>query len=315
MIVALDESGDFSPESNKIHFFVAVHLPQLNDVLEKRSGQFADWEKSIPSTFKNNKGEIKGSSLTEDLLQTFMEQVLFLEPFPLFTGIGVIPSENSSEVVKKHKAINLAGINDGILNYKKLGRDRPANLYRDFANWLRKLNYQKYLKIFTLGNCIHEALISSVGHAITGAYDDELVHLRLKIDRDFIKGRQTTSFWRELLRNQLYNLSLTEPMPLLDTWKETGHPFLTLYYKNGDLDLNRLYTERCDFVLSNDHFEIRIADIIAIILSRYYNRKKCLKHFDILKHFHTGNNVLKIIALKDFSFEDHFERLPPNPWL
>jgi len=314
MIIAIDESGDFRPDSNNINFFVAIHIQQLKGALETRKELFNKWEKSVPNKFKNSKGEIKGSSLTEELLRTFMEQVLFAEPYPLFTGIGLVPTENSLETVSKHKTINLVGINDGILNYKKLGHDKPANFYRDFANWLRNLNYQKYLKIFTLGNCIHEALRSSVGHAISGGFDDELVHLRLKIDRDFIKGRQPIAFWSELLRNQLYHLSVTEPIPLLNTWKETGHPFLTLYYKDGDLDFNRLYRECCDFVLSEEHFEIRVVDIVTTILSRYYNRKKCLKHFDLLKHFHTGNHVLKIINLKDFSFEDHFDRLPPNPW-
>ena len=131
----------------------------------------------------------------------------------------------------------------------------------------KNLNYAQFLKIYVLGDCVAEALVNTVGHSVTGKYDNELTRTRYLIDRDFIREPRHNSFWHELLRNQIYHASKKNPLPLLKKWKKKGHPFLTKYMKNGILNLNELFWKRLEFVSSHMFFEIRIADAVT----RYFH--------------------------------------------
>ncbi len=105
MIIAIDETGDLSPNSKRFNFFTAIRLHQKEALHEAKKKQFFDWERSIPSSIKNHKGEIKSSILDHEYLHNFVEQVVISDPTVGITPVCFIPKNNPIEVIEKHKSI------------------------------------------------------------------------------------------------------------------------------------------------------------------------------------------------------------------
>ena len=178
----------------------------------------------------------------------------------------------------------------------------------------KKLNYVQYLKIFVLGECIAAALVNTVGHSISGKYDNELPNIRYLIDKDFIKEPRHNSFWHELLRNQLYDSSKKNPLPLLRQWKKRGHPFLDKYMKNGHMNLNELFWKKLEFVPSHKNFEIRTADAVNTILLRYFNQQRCIDAYRAIKKFFCKDRRIHQYVLEDFDLTSYRYNPDENPW-
>ena len=314
MIIAIDETGDFRPNSNKSNFFIAIHLRQSVSLLKDKEKQYFDWESSLPKSLKNSKGEIKGNALSGEQQLTFVRDVILKNHYVGITPIRFRSIENTEKIISDHKVIQLAGINDSILQAQKANKPHSAKTYRDFANWFRNLNYQQYMKIFLLGMCIVDGLRNTIGHAISGGYDDELVDIKYLIDKDFLKGKEQDIFWHELLRNQLYSFSLQDPICLLKTWKETGHPFVEKYARGGYFDLNELFWKNCEFVESHEYFQIRIADIVCSILSKRYNSNSSKKAYNYLKKCFSKNGKMHHVILNSVDFDKQFSMQNQNPW-
>lgn len=170
------------------------------------------------------------------------------------------------------------------------------------------------MKIIVLGACITKALANTVWHAITGRFEDELLRIRYLIDKDFIKEQRHNIFWHELLQNQLYNFSKTNPLPLNEKWKSKGHPFLEKYGKNGRLNFNDLFWNQCAFVSSHENFEIRIADAANTIISRYYNKGECRQAYLLVQHCFLRNRNIAEMLLQDINLEDYQYDPSKNPW-
>jgi hypothetical protein len=190
-----------------------------------------------------------------------------------------------------------------------------AKSYEEFRNWFAKLNYSKYLKLFSLGNLIVISLSNALGHSIANKYDNELVQLKFMIDRDFIKEPRHNAFWRELLRSQIYHASKMYPLPLLNTWARKGHPFLAKYSKDGELSLGKLFWERCTFDNSHENFEIRMADAICTIISRNINRNQCEDSYKLLRFCFIRDRRVTNLVLNDFDISKWSYKPEDNPWL
>jgi hypothetical protein len=191
--------------------------------------------------------------------------------------------DNPAAVVDKHRAVKLTGIRNGVKEYAALGRQDLAKTYDRFGDWLKKLSYNKYIKIIMLHECMSDALVNTIGRAIIGQYDEELLRIRFLIDEDFIRGPDLSLFWHELLRSNFYHASRENPVPILDRWEKKGHPFLDKYQKNGHLNLNELFWKYCTFVPSHRYFEIRIADAVNTIIFRYHNRGQCTEAYNLIR--------------------------------
>ncbi|MDX2027974.1 MAG: DUF3800 domain-containing protein [Alphaproteobacteria bacterium] len=314
MLIAIDESGSFDVKSKDINFFIAVHYRETGLRIEKKRRQFCAFEKSLPRSLKNSKGEFKGSRLSDEQLSEFADIVFGLPPKLGITPVALRSSEQSSLVIAKHRQVATAGIQEGIKGYLSLGRPAVARTYEEFGNWFGRLNDSQFLKIILLGHCIINSLINNIGHAISGGYDLELPNIRIVIDRDFIREERHLTFWKDLLRNQLWHISKQTPIPLLKTWRTQGHPFLDKFTRNGRLDFNELFVKSCQFGFSHESPELRIADFSATIIGRYLNRKLCGAAFNAVKQSFLRHGKIEQIVLNDFDLDSWKYNPDDNPF-
>jgi len=306
MIIAIDETGDFAPDSRLYSFFVAVFIDQANGNLDVKREQFKSWLATIPPEKLSPKGEVKGSDLSEDELLAFVEQVYQGRPFLSHYVVCFRPVDNPFELMVKFKEIEVAKLVDNIRLTTEDGKTGLAKQYEQMSYWYRnakKMHYQHYFKIVLLNKLVNKAITEAVGKSIVAevlegdedAYN--LTYLRIKIDQDFIRGEEPVGFWKELLRNEFIRQNDTAGIPALDTWKD-DHPFLAKYGNgnSGELDFKDLFQQNCEFLESHDSFEIQIADIVAIIYNRYFNRKKCVAAYNAL--FKNRKKVVKPLCIK-----------------
>jgi hypothetical protein len=314
MIIAIDESGSFAPDAKERHFFSAIHLRQRRTFYKLKERQFTDWEMSLPRTLKNAKGEIKSSSLSDDQLSEFARVVLCGQHYVGVTPFAINPTDNPKSVVEKHRAVALVGIQEGVKGYTAQGKKKLAAVYQDFGNWLQRLSYSQFLKIVLLGSCLSSAIVNTMGHAISGGHDEELMRMEFLIDRDFIKEPRHQFFWRNIWRNQLYHASKLNPFPMLEKWKEKGHPFLTKYMREGHLDFSDLFSNHLRFVQSHAYFEIRIADAVNTILFRFFNQRRCALAYKYLRSCILYDGKVHQILLRDFDLDAWRYDPDANPW-
>jgi hypothetical protein len=315
MIIAIDESGAFDSESPSLNFFVAAHLRQRRTLYEHKRLQFMAWERSLPSSAKNPRGEIKSTLLSDADLHKFVEKVIRPLPVVGITPYSIRGIDNPRAVVEKHREVALIGTREGVKLYAMQGKRGLAQTVEEFGNWLKNLSYNHYLKIWVLGGCIYTALVNTIGHSISGGHDiQELPRIRYKIDRDFIKEPQHLVFWRILLRNQLWSHSALDPLPVLHTWKQQNHPFLEIFGDERHAAITGIFEQRCDFLLSHEHFEIRLADTVATILNRYWNHQRCAPQYDLIVRSFLRDKRVNGIILNDFDLLSYRYDPSDNPW-
>ena len=202
MIIAIDETSSFGVDSSNRSFFVAVHIRQRKTFYKEKRYNFIQWEKSLPRSLKNSKGEIKSSLLSDDQLSKFARDVVCAHYRVGITRYCIRPSKNLETIIEKYRMANLMGIRGNVKEMRELGKpENYVKMYDDLGNWLEKLSYDRYLKILVLGACIAASLSNTIGHSITGGYDEELTRIKFMIDKDFIKEPHHNIFWHEILRN------------------------------------------------------------------------------------------------------------------
>src|SRR3990172_3390077 len=108
MILAIDEYGDFKPNSDIYNFYACVHIRQNEELYQMKKEQFNDWETSISSIYKNHHGEIKSSKLPNHVLHDFLLKVIVKEPLIGITPVCIVTQLNPESVIAKHKNLHLA---------------------------------------------------------------------------------------------------------------------------------------------------------------------------------------------------------------
>ena len=314
MIIALDETGSFHSDSNRLNFYSSATIRSEKKLYQIKADQFEKWESTLSPSLKSPQGEFKSSVLPEAALYNFVRQVAVSKPYILIDAVAIKPIDNPENIIDKYKMLQLMGIEEGIEIFKKQGKEALSSKYNEFKNWYSKLNYQQFVKLQLLGQIISSSYRNSFGTAISSGFDDELVNTKFILDKDHIRGREQNSFWREILRNQMYSYSVKNPLPLLDEWQKTGHPFLDKYGAEGFINLNRLFWKNCSFEDSKSHFELRIADAVNTILSTYHNDKKNVRSFSLLKHLFMGDQKITGFLFHDFNLDERWESRGPNPW-
>ena len=295
MIIAIDETGDFSPNSTYKSFFVAVLLQQQKGKLDIKKRQYELWLKTIPIEKFNSKNEVKGSELNEDELYEFTEMVYSEEPCVANQIIYFLPSENPESLMKSIKKIEVKSIERIAELARVENKPELVNFYKKLSIWYKnakKMNYQHFMKLILLRRLVNKSFENAVGVSILYEMVDDsnsenLLNLEFKIDKDFIKGREAGQYWKELLRNSFHRYNQKNSIPAFQKWKEDSHPFLDKYEGRSanELNFSKLFRENCNFLESDEHWEIQIADITGIIINRYLNRNKAQKAFENLNKF------------------------------
>jgi hypothetical protein len=226
MIIAIDEVGNFASDSGSFHYFIAVQLDQNKNGIEIKRQQFQAWLDTIPADRKNQHGEVKGKDLSDEQLLQFANQVIATDPLVRITQVRVIPTENSPELIEEYRKIEISRFEKGVELYTKNNRPRIAEAYQQLIHWYKNRNYEQYLKILILNQTIPEALRKVIGISILlsllpGNGNDNLLNIKIKIDRDFINGPQPRLFFGELLRSSFRTFTTKYPIPVLDSWAKT----------------------------------------------------------------------------------------------
>lgn len=314
MLMAIDESGSFSTTAKGTHFFVALHFRQKDHLLEQKTAQYLAWERTLPRNLKSPKGEFKGSALSDAQLHDFALRVFGTPPAVGITPVAVESAGQSGEIIRKHRHVALVGIREGVKGYQSLARPAVAQTYEELGNWFQKIDNGLYLKIVLLGECIVNALVNTIGHAVSGGYEDELLGLRYIIDRDFVRNPRHRTFWGEILRNQLWQITNKTPILLVKEWRTSGHPFLDKFTRNGRLDMNELFVRHCTFEASHQHAELRMADMTVAILNRYLNRRQCSAAYALVRRFFLRDGKIQKIELRDFDLDAWHYDPSKNPY-
>lgn len=302
MIIAIDETGDFSKNSNLTNIFIAVHLRSTGTILSSIKRRMEKWEQSLKQSFRNKYGEIKSKELDDSELLRISKRIFRSQKVIGITAVGFNAKHNPKELLNKHVQWGLGTVANVILQYKRDGNLEMANEYGRFAKWAGRLSYAQYAKAITLVDCIYHSLYNSVLVAAVKKFDKELVDLEWRLDENFIKRKTSKKYWLELLRNMLRQISSQEPLPILKTWNKKKHPFLKKYVtEDNNYVMGKLFIEKLGFYVSTDNFEIRIADIVATIYHRYFNKKRCQNAFNVVNrcNWQPDNQIMSVIKLRE----------------
>lgn len=312
MIIAIDETGDFSPDSELFSFFVAILIDQSKNGLEIKKQQFDQWKKTIPEQKFNVKGEVKGNDLDDSELLSFVQNVYNPDPALRKEVVCFLPKENPEFLMKTFKEIEVEKLHKVSEFAKKQGKLEMAKQYERMAVWhknAKKMHYPHFFKLIILRSLISKAFNTCVGVSILleVLHDKEfenLLNIKIKIDQDFVRGDDPTIYWKELLRNSFISNTIENPVPLLDTWKN-GHPFIEKYKHHSDDSLNftDLFKNNCDFLESHEHFEIQLADITGMIINRFHNRKTAIYAYNDLHRVIKKQKMTKLVLNNEPNFD------------
>lgn len=244
MIVGIDETGDFSIESNKFNYFVAVLIDQNSNQYAIKEKQFKTWEKSISKANRDNKGEAKGRLLTDDQLNWFYYQVLEPKPEVLYSVVRFNSSKNPKELLDKHKAIEVKRLERELEYYKTEARENWADWYQRLIGWYKNRNYQHLIKI----KCIQ----SLIGHTFNFGFawsqlrylldsdDSNIKNFSFKIDKDFVNAENAKIMWTELLRQFWIDFNNRKKLPLINIADKEKYPAIEHYkYEEGKSNLKK----------------------------------------------------------------------------
>jgi hypothetical protein len=159
--------------------------------------------------------------------------------------------------------------------------------------------------LLCLKNCLYDGLHNTFIYCIALNLIDELLDIEFKIDKDFISNEDR--FWNMYSLRSIQELTKKRPMPMLKDWGD-NHPVRKKYViKNEGFDLGTTMKDNLRFCDSKDSFEIRIADIAAIIFYRHWNKTGVKSHFENLKRKHAARDEHHHLILNDFDFEKEIE--------
>lgn len=281
MLIAIDESGDFNPLSDKFNYFVATLLKASNEDINKKKGQFENWEKSIPNedNSRNEKGEIKGNNIKEHFYESFAKEVILSDPKISIAVIRIKPNENEIATIEKFKEIEVNAISEIKERIAKLGNKNLSEDYNKIYSWYKNRTNSEFLKLKSLNSCIGLALNHAIGwiqvEYALGKSLDNLNGLKIKVDKDFIKGDNTKLFWNEIMRQFWMDFTKNNPVPIVPFKDQTQNP-LNSFFKltENEILIEGGLTSLIEFVTSHDNFEVRIADITSNIIQKFQNLRK-----------------------------------------
>jgi hypothetical protein len=281
MIIGIDETGNFDPNSKDKQFFTAVSIDQNNGKALLKQKQFLEWESTIPEANREGMhGEVKGRNLTSKQIHEFFFDVLIKPPRSYFVIVEFDPSENPIDLVEKHKRWNLSQMEHAMYQHQKANQPNWAKGYMQMIAWYGKSNYHRVAKLENLQNlycfAIHQGFYYGQILCVLDNYADSNFDFRIKIDKDFIRSKILRDFWDVYMYNFWQTFCQTRGLELIDD-DPLLRKALTKHFeiKGSNLILQDTFYGHTMFKDSHEHFEIRMADILGNILHRYHNKGQC----------------------------------------
>jgi hypothetical protein len=309
MVIGIDESGNFDDTSNLRQFFIAAFIESENGKLEIKKQQYLRWENQLPVTAKNPNGEVKGSFLNKQQLHAFLGTVIIQPPFVRTAMVSIVPNKTPPFIIDKYQQLEIKQADYNLSVFTQMGaKKRNLNFLDNYARWQKKRTRRDYLKMLCLKNLLKNSFHNIIINTIENDRIEEALDIYYKIDRDFLT--EENIYWEHYSRSSIQNYTRIEPWPILDTW-DAEHPFLKKYTdeKNGNKTINiNLVYQNLKFLDSRDHIEIRIADVLGIIVNRFYNRNELKLEFDLLSKTGIVRDDHLELRFYDFDVEDTFNQ-------
>lgn len=276
MIIGIDDSGNFETDPKSLYAAIFIRPKKYDKIVEV----FSSWEEALPASVKES-GEVKGRLLSNNQLAEFTDKVLINNSYGAIK-LGVfmidIDEHNSSSLIGQRE-LNLGQIKAGVdKHYRGKGGEYKeiTHQYSQMAAWLNAKSVKTLYKIQLLGIAIVKSFNLAILTSVNKGYDKELGSLTMSIDEGIVGRKSVEMYWRDLLRNQFWNLTSTvEPIIYLTTWR-ANHPFVKRFdqYPGSTEALSQFNRTEIDKVFnfydSKDKPEVRIADIVASTYFRFF---------------------------------------------
>jgi len=303
MIIGIDEVGNFDPNSDQFNYFTAVLIDQNLNKYNIKESQFILWEDKVPKDSRDDKGEVKGQKLTNELLESFYYEVLRPKPSVLYSVVRIKPSENKLVTIEDHHKKEIESFEKALQYYKDNPRGNWAEGYEKILAWYKNRKPAHLLKM----KCLQRILGITLNHGMAWAQlmymldkndATNIKNFAYKIDKDFIRAENVKIIWNEILRQFWQEFSKRDKIPLVDFGINGQNPVKREYGAGENKsNLKKVFRDRTHFLNSEEHFEVRMADIFGTILHRFHNKGECEKIYkEIEKHLGgKKNNYLHLV--------------------
>jgi len=295
MIIGIDDSGDFETHSQGMYAAVFIRPKKAEHIKRK----FEEWESRLPVGSKDERGEVKGWMLSKDQLLDFARSIMNDNGYgQIKHHVFAIPVGSDSQIaLEKQRQKHLVQYQAGIDEYREQGKEffAIAGFYIQLSEWLTKRSMKSLAKLELLSFTVYRALNLAIITSTVRHFDKELGKLTIKIDEGLVGRPSTKAYWQDSLRSAVWNFSRQEGIIHVKEW-QSGHPFLKRFYQypksTETLGVFSDEIRKCmDFYDSKDHFEIRIADIVASTYFRTYVQKEDL--YEVIKALRPTQIVFK----------------------
>lgn len=267
MIIAIDESGDFRMNTRALFLGVLIRPSERDEIVEA----YRDWERRVRRDL-GLVNELKGHSVTDRWARVLFRDVLApagRHPVRYF-AFGVDVDQANLAGMDAQRQFSLEDYGRWATELESLGRPDRARWVNQHAHWFKARSGVHILKLLMLGLVITQLIEHALPVAILGGFDEELEHMRVFVDRGYVK-KDDLDRWREVLRNVMIVETLDRPLPVLDSWTDE-HPFLRKFIEpregDGPVALTPAFREAIDFHDSTRTPEVRIADVIGSLVYR-----------------------------------------------
>jgi hypothetical protein len=267
MYFFFDESGDFAvPENPSIHrCAVTMGIAVSDRVFDELRGAFARFVATLQKGELVD-GEPKGRLLTYAHKKDFCDILARYED-----GISVTPvTLDLSSLSLRHEGAMTDQMYELLSQWaeKMLHPEARAQLQL-LARQYRNLSVSQGLRIYSLANCIREALETAIVFLSNRGHENAWGSTLFEVDRVQTRvGNREETVFSLMVLSWLSGWSQRHPMPLVTGIHTEDHPFVKNYDTPDGIDIGKLVRGRIRWVDSRESWGVQMADIGATIVSQ-----------------------------------------------
>ena len=264
MYFYFDESGDFTiPASPMTHRAAVVMGVAVSDLIhDELRQQFQTFVAGLDAS-ECLHGEPKGARLI------YAHRMSFCEMFSGYDGVFLTPVtldlSSLSRSGKKH-------MTEGM--YQALCASVETMLYpegregmRLIARQYRNLSINQSLRIYSLANCMREALQHAIIFLANRGHEKAWEDVRFEIDRVQVRpNSREEKVFSFMVLAWLAGWSRSKPFTLVREIHTPERPFVMKYDRPTGIDIGKLVRDRIYWVNSSESWGVQMADIGATIV-------------------------------------------------